>query len=62
MSVPRDEAHPMNGARPILLAVLVLFGCFIAGGLLMAFDHVVIGILVAAAGIPGALVAWMAAD
>ena len=52
----------MNGSRPILLAVAVLFGCFIAGGILMGLDHLVIGILVAAAGIPGAFVAWIAAD
>ena len=47
--------------QPILLALGVLVGGFIAGGILVAMDFVLIGILVAGAAIPAAFVAWLTA-
>lgn len=47
--------------QPMLLALGVLVGGFIAGGILLALDFVLIGILVAGAAIPAAFVAWLTA-
>jgi hypothetical protein len=46
---------------PILKAILVLLGLFIAGVILIALGHVFIGIMVGCAGIPAALIAWLTA-
>jgi hypothetical protein len=46
---------------PALVGVAVLIGGFIAGGILVAMDIVLIGIIVAGAAIPAALVAWVTA-
>ena len=46
---------------PLLIALGVLVGGFIAGGILVAMDFVLIGILVAGGAIPAALVAWITA-
>lgn len=45
----------------MLLAVGVLIGGFVAGGILMALGFVMIGMIVAFGAIPGAFVAWMTA-
>jgi hypothetical protein len=47
--------------KPWLLAVLVLVGVFISGVVLMSIGFVLIGICVALAAVPFALVAWMVA-
>jgi hypothetical protein len=46
---------------PLLIALGVLVAGFIAGGILLAMDFVLIGILVAGGAIPAALVAWITA-
>lgn len=46
---------------PLLLALGVLVGGLIAGGILVAMDFVLIGILVAGGAIPAAFVAWLTA-
>ena len=40
----------------------ILVGGFVAGIILIALDHVFIGIIVAGAAIPVALAAWIVAD
>jgi hypothetical protein len=48
---------------PWLVALGACLGGFLAGGILVAMDVVLIGVIVAAASIPIAFVAWiMAAD
>jgi hypothetical protein len=47
--------------QPILLALGVLVGGLVAGGILVAMDFVLIGILVGAGAIPAAFVAWLTA-
>jgi hypothetical protein len=47
--------------QPLLLALGVLVGGLVAGGILVAMDFVLIGILVAGAAIPAAFVAWLTA-
>jgi hypothetical protein len=45
---------------PFLAAIGTVIVGFIVGVILIATDHVLIGIVVALAAIPGGLVAWMA--
>jgi hypothetical protein len=51
----------MERLSPGVIAALVLVGGFVAGALLVAMDIVLIGVVVAGAAIPVALVAWMLA-
>lgn len=46
---------------PALIALGVLVGGFVAGGVLIAMDIVLIGIVVALGAVPAALVAWITA-
>jgi hypothetical protein len=43
----------------VLLGLGVLIACLVAGGILLGLGHLVIGICVLLAGLPGAIVAWM---
>ena len=43
----------------ILAAIGVLVGAFVAGGILIGVGHTFLGIIVALAGVPLALVAWV---
>lgn len=51
----------VNRGAPALLALGVLVGGFVAGGILMAMDIVLIGIVIALAAVPAAFVAWITA-
>ena len=42
-----------------LLGLGVLVVCLIAGGILLGTGHLVLGIAVGLAGLPGAIVAWI---
>lgn len=42
-----------------LFGLGVLVACLVAGGILFGTGHLVIGIAVLLAGLPGAIVAWM---
>jgi hypothetical protein len=44
-----------------LIAVGTIVGCIIAGAILLALGFTLIGIIVAVAGVPIALVAWITA-
>ena len=44
-----------------LIAIGVLVGCFVAGGILLGLGITLIGIIVVCAGVPAALVAWVTA-
>jgi len=47
---------------PFVLAILTFLGLAIAGGILMGLGITFIGIIVLVLSVPGALVAWLAAD
>ena len=48
-----------EGRSPILLALLTVLAGFVAGGILIGLDHVVIGIFVALGAIPAGLAVWV---
>jgi len=47
---------------PALLGLLTLAAFIVVGIILVAIDHVFIGIMVLAAGIPAGLVVWVTRD
>jgi hypothetical protein len=42
-----------------LIGIAVLIACLVVGAILLGLGHLVIGIGVLLAGLPGAIVAWM---
>ena len=46
----------------VLRSLGIVIAGFVAGAILIALDHVFIGIIVAAAAIPVGLAAWIVAD
>jgi len=47
---------------PALLGLLTVLAFFVVGVAIVALDHVFIGIMVLAAGIPAGLIVWVTRD